>query len=195
MKKYSAVYIWKQILIFVGLSVGLGIALPFLTHMKNPKSSAIGCTVIFLFLFGMFPLFAANDYSRKRAKKTMKKGAEEQHFDKCSTFTADAAHTLGQILKVDMQTGRIAYVSYQNPKQFQTAHARDLTNITSSYVRGPFGGTRYVYFEFYYKNKRVRLATFTSRSMYSLKSRQVLEAISKADMFRDILLHAQQIQG
>ncbi|MBO4687429.1 MAG: hypothetical protein J5636_02865 [Clostridiales bacterium] len=195
MKKYSAKYILTQILIYTVIGVAAGTALPYFTHMKPLLSSAIAFSIIALFFLWLVSMSATNSYSGKIARKTMQKGAEAEQFGQCSTFTAAAPYTLGQILKIDSKTGRVAYVSYQNPKQFQLVHARELTNITSSYVKGPFGGTRYVYFEFYYKNKRVRFATFTSRSMYSLKSKQVLEAISKGDMFRDILLRAQTIQG
>ena len=95
--------------------------------------------------------------------------------------------------RIDESAGRIAYVSYQNPYEFQMVSAKDITNIKSSYIKGPLGGTRYVYFEFYYNNKKVRIPTFTSRNIYSLKSQEVLEGISKADAFCDILVHAQNV--
>ncbi len=194
MKKYNATYILIQILIVIALGVGSGFAFVYLTHMKNPLASGIAFSIIFLFFFWLIAMMATNSYSGMIAKKTMKRELESQHFDNCSTFTASASFTLGQIIKVDVPTGRVAYISFQNPKHCQIVFANELSNIKSSYIKGPFGGTRYVYFEFYYQNKRVRFATFTSRNMYSLSSKQVLEGISKADMFRDILLVAQKPQ-
>ena len=195
MKKYNAAYILIQILIVIVLGVGSGFAFVYLTHMKNPLASGIAFSIIFLFFFWLIAMSTTNAYSGKIAKKTLNSETEAQHFEKCSTFITKDSFTLGQILKIDAPTGRVAYISFQNPKQCQIVHASELTNISSSYIKGPFGGTRYVYFQFYYKNKRVRFATFTSRNMYSLSSRQVLEGISKADMFRDILLAAQRTQG
>lgn len=41
-------------------------------------------------------------------------------------------------------------------------------------------------------NKRLRIPTFTSRNMYSLQSSEVLEGISKGDMFCEIITNAQK---
>lgn len=51
--------------------------------------------------------------------------------------------------------------------------------------------TSYVYFEFYYNGKKTRIPTFTSSNTYSIQSSEVMEGISKADTFCDILKNAQ----
>ena len=92
---------------------------------------------------------------------------------------------------IDEETGKIGYVSYLNPKEFQLLSAANITDIKSSYVKGPLGGTSYVYFEFFYNKQKVRIPTFTSNNTYSLESSEVLEGISKADTFAEILTNAQ----
>ena len=99
------------------------------------------------------------------AKRTMKKHSEEEGFGKAYTYTNKNTGTCGCVLAIDESSGRVAYVSALNPFQFQMCHANDLTDLQSSYIKGPFGGTRYVYFTFCYKNKRIKIPTFTSRNM------------------------------
>ena len=91
---------------------------------------------------------------------------------------------------VSYETGRVAYASYQNPFMFQVAQAREITDITSGYMSGPFNTTRYVYFQFYYKNKKIRIPTYTARRMHHISC--LKEEISQADAFRDILINAQK---
>ncbi len=66
--------------------------------------------------------------------------------------------------------------------------------VFGNYKKEPLGGTQYVYFEFYYNNKRVRIPTFTASNVYSLQSQAVLEGISKADAFCDLLTNAQKVE-
>ena len=79
----------------------------------------------------------------------------------------------------------MAYVSVHNPFRFQAADVKDLTDVSSGYVEGPFGGTRYVYYQFVYKNKRMRIPTFTAKNMHLLSATIVKDAISKAECFSD----------
>lgn len=73
----------------------------------------------------------------------------------------------------------------------QMVEAKELTDIESSYKKAPLGGTSYVYFAFKYNNKKVVIPTFTASNVYSLQSPAVLEGISKADAFCDLLKNAQ----
>ena len=106
-------------------------------------------------------------------------------------FTNKNTGTCGCVFRIDESSGRVAYVSAMNPFQFQMCHAKDLVDINSSYMKGPFGGTRYVYFTFCYKNKRIKIPTFTSRNMYSLGSSYVQEGLGKAQDICNLLLKLQ----
>ena len=95
-------------------------------------------------------------------------------------------------MAIDEVHGKMAYVSVHNPFRFQAADVKDLTDVSSGYVEGPFGGTRYVYFQFAYKNKKMRIPTFTARSMHYLTAAVVQNTIAKADSFRDTIQELQK---
>lgn len=142
--------------------------------------------IMISFMVGAIYMGLSGLITGKLVEKTIAKNVEKHNFQNCSTFTSSNA-----IIKIDQVTGRIAYVARQNPFDFQIVSAKDIDRIKSDYVKGTFGGTNYVYFEFYYKGKRYRMPTFTStRQMYSLKSNEVLTGISKADAFAEILQNA-----
>ncbi|MBQ8196034.1 MAG: hypothetical protein IJZ47_11825 [Oscillospiraceae bacterium] len=119
----------------------------------------------------------------RMVNKTIEKNASQYGFDNCATFYSSNA-----VVKINVQTGRIACIFYLNPTKFQVFSAKDIDNIKSDYIRAPLGGTNYVYFQFTCKGKRLRVPTFTAtKCVYSLQSAEVLEAISKADTYAEIL--------
>ena len=97
---------------------------------------------------------------------------------------------------MSLNSSRIrAKSSYRAQFRFQAADVKDLTDVSSGYVEGPFSGTRYVYYQFTYMNKRMRIPTFTAKSMHFLTATVVQKAIAEADSFRDAILELQQKQG
>ena len=195
MKKYDIKFILIEIFSIIAASVLIGFLISFLTQddIETVLNMGVFFVILLLCFFTLGLFFFGNNLIGMIAKKTMEKKSEEINMNHFSSFKAEAQFTVGSLLRIDAETGRIAYVSYQNPFECQVVSAKDITDIKSDYIKGPFGGTRYVYFEFYYNNKRVRIPTFTSRNMYSLKSREVLEGISKGDTFCDILVHAKNV--
>lgn len=199
LKRISVKVLLAQVAIICVKSALIGVFIAIaMAAMGEEKSMAIEFGLFFtpFFIFLLIGMDAATGNARagRIAKKTMEKNSKKENFGRCSTFITEGSFTIGAILTIDENTGRVAYVSYWNPHEFQMMHAKDLTNIKSSYIKAPFGGTQYVYFEFYYKNKRVRIPTFTaSKVVYSLQSREVLEGISKADTFCDLLMNAQNV--
>lgn len=193
MNKFDAKFLLIQGAIILGISVIAGFLISFFMDPVDIVFATEMFASMILFLLLLCYGFFGNIITGSIAKKTMEKHSAEEKFENYSTFVTDGSFTAGAIIRIDESAGRIAYVSYQNPYEFQMVSAKDITNIKSSYIKGPLGGTRYVYFEFYYNNKKVRIPTFTSRNMYSLKSQEVLEGISKADAFCDILVHAQNV--
>ena len=196
MKKVDVKFLLVQVLIIAVLSVVVGIGVSIALSGEDKENMIIGgirLAPIFFFILGFWYMAFSNTFTGIIAKKTMKVNAEKENFENSSTFITAGSFTLGAIVKIDEATGRVAYVSYQNPKEFQMVHAKELTKIESSYKKAPLGGTSYVYFQFYYKNKKVRIPTFTASNVYSLKSKEVLEGISKADAFCDLLKNAQQV--
>lgn len=92
------------------------------------------------------------------------------------------------MLCIDEETGRVAYTSALNPFKFQMVDAKELSKVRTGYDRGPFGGTRYVYFEFFHGNNRFRIPTFSTRSMYFTESRQVQDAIATGENICNLIL-------
>ena len=197
MKKYSFVFILFQIVAVILVSWLIAMGLGFLAHNEYVPLSSI-----FLWLPISLPLFAllyffglSNLITGMIAKKTMEENCEEQHFGKSFTHINKDMGTVGTILKIDEETGRLAYVSYQNPFKFQMANADELTDVISSYKRGPLDTTRYIYFQFRYKGKRTRVPTYTTENNIMVTSGVAREGIAKADRLRDIILGFQKTGG
>lgn len=140
-----------------------------------------------IYVFAMYFTFR-NDISNKIMKKTVAKHEAEQGFMNSATFTSYKA-----IVKIDVTTGRFAYVAWMNPWEFQVFSFAEVEKIESGYRPGPFGGTNYIYFDFYYKGKRVRIPTFVAiHGMFRMDSQQVLDGISKADAYAELLKQAKE---
>ena len=193
MKKVSGIFLLVQIGAVFLISWILATGLAVLAGNDNVVIAGLkNWLPITLPLVALFYAAGANGITGRIAKRTMKMNAESQHFEKCSTFINDDPFTLGSMIMISEDTGRVAYVSYQNPFMFQVAQAKELTDITSGYMPGPFHTTRYVYFQFYYRNKKIRIPTYTAGRMHHISCLQ--KEISQADEFRDILLNAQNRQ-
>lgn len=193
MKKIDVKFLVVQVVILLVISAAAGIIVSIALGGENPIVGGFRLLPLFLFFIALVYAAIGNVITGPIAKKTMEKNSKKENFENCSTFVTKGPFTIGAIVKIDESTGRVAYVSYWNPYEFQMVQAKDLTNIKSSYKKAPMGGTSYVYFEFYYNNKRVRIPTFTASNVYSLQSEAVLEGISKADAFCDLLTNAQNV--
>ena len=177
MKKYSVLAIILSFLIPTAIAVLIGLVIGLIVGKEGLISLWVVLAVLFSLSF--YPVYM-NRVMILFAKKTMEKNSGKQNFGRTFTFTNKNTGTCGCVFRIDESSGRVAYVS-----------AKDLVDINSSYMKGPFGGTRYVYFTFCYKNKRIKIPTFTSRNMYSLGSSYVQEALVKAQDICNLLLKLQ----
>ena len=186
MKKNSVPLIIALIAIYLSAGIFLGILAGRLLHFTQGNFFPI-ITVFILFLLFvdltnliLFPI----------AKITMKKGIEANNFGKTTTFINTDYRSIRTMLCIDEETGRVAYTSALNPFKFQMVEAKELSKIRTSYIRGPLGGTRYVFFEFYYGNNRMRFLTlFTGKKSYwSLSSNRVREALATGERICNLIL-------
>lgn len=194
MKKvnWGYVFVTWAILLVVSFVIGMGFVAVGPMFRENFALTlvpgGIGMSIfVFVVVMLCWLMSAVNGSPSKAMKKFMDEKSKEANFKEYSTFSSSAG-----IIRIDGEDGRIAYVAKLNPKEFQVVNAKDVTDIKSDYNKDPLGGTRYVYFSFKYNGKQFKIPTFTAESTYSLKSSEVLEGISKADMFAEILKKAAQ---
>ena len=190
MKKYNVLVIILSILIMTALANLIGFIIGLIVGKE-------GLYILWMILatfcaWSFYPVYM-NPLLILFVKRTMKKHSEEEGFGKAYTYTNKNTGTCGCVLAIDESSGRVAYVSALNPFQFQMCHANDLTDLQSSYIKGPFGGTRYVYFTFCYKNKGIKIPTFTSRNMFSVGSSLVQDGLAKGQKICDMISRLQKL--
>lgn len=193
MKKYNFGFILIEIAV---MAVLCSIA-PIIVALKTPPEKNLYVLAIIMSVMIMFFLYIwfANLILFPIAKRTMNKKTDEEGIIRTRTFHNKEDNSCASILVIDETHEKVAYVSVHNPFKLQVADVKDLTDIRSSYIKGPFGGTRYVYYQFTYKKKRTRIPTFTSRHMFALTSNAVQDAIIKANRFYDSITGMQNKTG
>ena len=185
MKRHNAAAILLIIAGNLAAGVLLGILMGFLLRVQGFN----WCLFITVPLMMMFFTDLPNLIVFPFAKKKMDKYLKEQNFGTTTTFICRGFMTFRSMLCIDEDTGRIAYISVTNPFKVQMAEARELSKFRSTYARGPFGGTRHAFFEFYQGKNRLRFTTFRSpRSMWTVSSTRVQNALATGDRIGNLLL-------
>lgn len=184
MKRNSAVTILLMIVICLVIAILSAYLAAWIFHIEGDNFFlAITIPAVFLFFVHLTNLFMF-----PIARNTMKKGTASNNFGRTTTFINRSQWRIRTMLCIDEETGRVAYTSALNPFKFQMADAKELSKVRTGYDRGPFGGTRYVYFEFFHGNNRFRIPTFSTRSMYFTESRQVQDAIATGENICNLIL-------
>lgn len=185
MKRNSVPTIILLIASYLTVGVVLGGVIDVLLNLPRFSVFTIFMAEIVLLFFPnisnliMFPV----------AKKTMMKGIKEDNFGRTTTFITKGGYRIKTIICVDEETGRVAYTSSLSPFKFQMAEARELSKVRTGYEKAPLGGTRYVFFEFYHGNNRMRIPTFyTSRIVYAVGSEEVQEALATGGNICNLIL-------
>lgn len=186
MREVNPLVIVVSVVIELVLGVAIGIAASLIYNDSYILQKGVAIGFFFAVLLAAPAILVFGAVFNKIAQKTMKK---LDTMDFCTDGTFYSNHAT---LKLDVINGKIAYVSSLNPFELQVVSAAKLEDIGSSYIKGPLGGTRYVYFQFAYNNIRTKIPTFTSRQMYSLNSSEVMTAISKADAYAGYLKQAKE---
>ena len=184
MKRNSVPTIFLLIASYTAVAFLLGIVIGKLLHMS-------GDLFILLLLMAIFMGFPniTNLIMFPVAKRTMLKGIKENNFGRTTTYISRGDYRIKTMLCIDEETGRVAYTSSLSPFKFQMAEAKQLSKVRSGYERAPLGGTRYVFFEFYYDNNRIRIPTFyTARIVYFIQSREVQEALATGENICNLIL-------
>ena len=187
MKRNSVPTIILLIVSYIAVSVLLSFVCCMLTHMSFGANNIFLPVLLMVFFMG-FPNIT-NLILFPVAKRTMKKGIGANNFGKTTTFISKGGYRIKTMLCIDEETGRVAYTSSLSPFKFQMAEAKDLSKVRTGYDKAPLGGTRYVFFEFYYKNNRMRIPTFyTSRIVYAVASSEVQDALATGENICNLIL-------
>lgn len=143
--------------------------------------------IIFASLCTIFNL-SNNKYTDRMVAKTIKKNTAKHNFAKVHTF-----YTNNATVMIDAAGGRIAYISNLNPWKFQMISAKDISDIKNGYKKGVFPDTtHYVYFQFSYHGKVMKIPTFTSNHYRPLTMEKVQQGLKNAAAYAEILRAAKQ---
>ena len=94
------------------------------------------------------------------ARSTMNKNIKKHNFGMPISYNSRTKFTFKSILCIDEETGRVGYVSLSDPFRFQMANPGDLSRIRSTTGSVARGGRRFVFFEFYCGDNRMRFPTY-----------------------------------
>lgn len=145
--------------------------------------SGAGSVVIMVFLLAAILWWAIgiNKVHDKKKEEKLKE-LDSQGFVRNHTFNSDSC-----TVAVDVEHGKIALTFKWNPTQCFVMPANKITKMWVDDGKSPLGGTSRVSFLFIVDGIKIRVNTFISNKVWSMKSSQVLEALSKADMMVETL--------
>ena len=126
----------------------------------------------------------------KTRKKAMEKTLDAHGFTRNQTFLGR-----GQTVVVDQRQGMVALLFFWNPFTLYCFPASRITDVWAEDGAGGAGflrGTSQVGFLFRVDGVKVRVNTFISNQRWKMEDPRVLEGISKADMWVQVLERARQ---
>lgn len=176
---------WSKIGAIVGITLIVGVIASVIFSFAlsegtfNPNGMIMGL-VIYIFIAAFVVSSITKSVFEKQADKTIESASEQGIYG--STFRSNSAY-----IRIDEEKQKVAYVSVYNPKELFILDPKQIRDIKADYIKGPLGGTSYVYFQFYYGKQKLRFPTFLSNQAHMIKSNEVQTGISKAETYRDIL--------
>lgn len=146
--------------------------------------------IIMLILFTMVSFFVVFSLAAKVIfKKQIKK--HEKKFSLIGFQTTSQFRSNVFYFYVAKEQGEIAVISRWNPFEMQVMSANKVKKAYVDDGKSFTGGTRRVRFCVDIDNYTIKVVTFISRQTYSLKSKEVLTALSKADLQVENIQYAQ----
>lgn len=162
------------------------------TFFREGGTGAGVCFAAIPLVVVCFWLFAARNIY-KFCKKRMLRQLDEAGIDRRQIFYSD-----GCVVSVDMEQGKLGMIFFWNPFDVQVAPASRVAKAWTD--DGAFGagftrGTSRVSFLFLLDGIKIRVNTFTSNQRWKMNDPRVLEGISKADRWVEVLDFTRQRQG
>lgn len=186
-KKINYAYLLGYIfipLIAAAVSITIGY---FFFH--DGGMGAVVCFFAIPFAAVLWWIFAGRNIY-KLGKKRMIKQLDEMGIDRRQIFYSD-----GCVVSLDAEKGKIGLLFFWNPFAVQVAPAGRVTRAwTDDGAAGPgiMRGTSRVSFLFELDGIRIRVNTFISNQRWKMNDQRVLEGISKADLWVQVLEQAQR---
>lgn len=186
-KKVNYIYLLAAILLPVAL-IALGGFIGY-QFFRDGGTGAVVCFMGPSALAVVWWLFGPSTIWKTR-KKNMEKVLDGQGFERHQTF-----YGRGQTVIVDMKKGELALLFFWNPFELYVLPASRVSRAWSEDGAGGAGflrGTSRVSFLFLVDNIKIRVDTFTSNQRWKMEDPKVLEGISKADRWVQVLEAARQ---
>ena len=186
-KKVNAVYLLATIFLPIAIIV-LGGFIGY-QFFRDGGNGAVICFMCPTALAVIWWVFGTTTIWRMR-KKNMMKVLDEQGFERHPTFYGN-----NQTVVVDMRKGTVAMLFFWNPFELYVLPASRINNAWSEDGAGGAGflrGTSRVSFLFQVDGVKIRVDTFTSNQRWKMEDPKVLEGISKADRWVQVLEAARQ---
>lgn len=159
--------------------------LGFLVQVKGGISNNIALGVIFTMIGWPIMYVPVRSIINSKGLKKAAPYLDSQGFVRNYTFNGRFA-----VVYIDLQNGRIAIHYKWNP--FKT-FILDASHLEKAYTddgctgKGAFQGTWRVRFVFVIDGMTFKVTTFDSNSRFSMNNPKILEGISKADLYVDVL--------
>lgn len=175
--------------IFVPLVIATaGFAIGYL-FFRDGGTGAVVCFMALPMLAVFWWIFAGRNIYRL-SKKRMVKQLEKAGIDCRQIFYSN-----NSVVSLDMKQGKIGMIFFWNPFTVQVVPTSRVTRAWTDDGASGAGitrGTARVSFLFEIDGVRVRVNTFISNQRWKLNDQRVLEGISKADMWVQVLDQARQ---
>ncbi len=167
--------------IFIPLVVGaIFTALSFWALQDDTVAMMVMVIVLCcIFWWSLCPGIVYNNTRKKYLAELDARG-----FIRNYTFKGD-----GCTVAVNLQNGQIAMIFKWNPRQYFVLPANHITNLWVDDGK-MLGGSSRVSFLFILDGVKVRVNTFTSNRVWSMKSNYIVEGISKANIMVENLRQA-----
>lgn len=189
-KKTNYVYLLGYILI--PLAVAALCVLAGYLFFKDGGTGAVVCFMGGPAVAILWWIFGGNAIYRL-AKKNMLKQLDGAGIDRRQIFYSDSC-----VVSMDIKQGKIGLLFYWNPFETQVVPAARVTRAWADDGAGGAGflrGTSRVSFLFEVDGHTIRVNTFISNQRWKLNDEKVLEGISKADLWVQVLDQARQGAG
>lgn len=176
---------WSKIGVIVVITLVVGVIASVIFSFAtcegtfNSNMMILGL-ILYVFIAAFVVSYITKSVFKKQAEKTMETASNQG-------INGSTFHSTRALIRIDEENKKVAYVSVYNPKELFLLDPKQIHDAKADYIKGPLGGTSYVYFQFYYGKQKLRFPTFLSNQAYMIKSAEVQTGISKAETYRDIL--------